>query len=100
MSEPDTTTNLTPPIRSVVAEASSMVESHEKKYKLKPTKAKTRDRSSSSSSSTSTISSSSSSIIDSQNLHTDDDDFSSLDENNPDMAQLELRLQTLRRLSK
>jgi hypothetical protein len=100
MSERNTTKNLTPPIRSIAAGASSIIQSDEMKVNSKSIKGKIRDRSSSSSSSISTSSSLNSSTTHSLNRHTDDDDFSSIDEINPELAQLQLRLQTLRRLSK
>jgi hypothetical protein len=98
------TTNLTPPIRSIAAEASSLVGTND----ITPVKIKTKTKSSeqklhqrSSSSSSLTSSSSSSHSLTSYSVHPDPyDDASSSDEANPDWRQLQLRLQTIRRLSK
>jgi hypothetical protein len=107
MSEPSKATNLTPPIRSIAAEASSIIQADgttatKRKANLKPAKGRIRERSPSSSSSNSMSSSLSSSTRHSVNQHTDDDDddYSSNEDPNPELAQLELRFQTLRRLSK
>lgn len=97
-----TTTNFTPPIRSIAAEAFSVLsndqttsmkmKTHSHSLKRKP-----RERfPSSSSSSTSSSSSSRSSSI----HHDQDDDLSSNDEADPDWADLQLRFQTLSRFSK
>ncbi len=106
MSEPSKATNLTPPIRSIAAEASSIIQADgttatKRKANLKPAKGRIRERSPSSSSSNSMSSSLSSSTRHSVNQHTDDDDdFSSNEDSNPELSQFQLRIQTLRRLSK
>jgi hypothetical protein len=104
MSESLKTTNFTPPIRSIAGEASSLVQSNDMnsikiRRNSKSFEDKPRERSLSSSSSTSTLSSSSSRTRYSVN-EDPYDDISSNDENNLDLARLESRLQTLRRLSK
>jgi len=97
------TTNLTPPIRSIAAEASSLMPTNDtipikKKSNLKSSEKKLRERSSSESSFTSN-SSSSHSLASPSNHQDQYDDTSSTDEPNMDWAQLQLRLHTIRRLS-
>lgn len=103
MSEYDTI-NLTPPLRSIADEASSLAGSNDvkpmkKQIRSNPSVQKIRERSPSSSSLTSSSSSSSSSR--SHSVRPDPyNDASSIDDSSIDLAQLEYQLQTLRRLSK
>ncbi|CAF1359003.1 unnamed protein product [Adineta ricciae] len=102
MSESPPTSNLTPPIRLVAAEASALVTPvHLDSIKLQTSsltsKAKERRRSSNSSTSTSR-SSSASSLTSFSVRRNDDEDASSIDDTNEELAQLQERLHTLRRL--
>jgi hypothetical protein len=97
------TTNLTPPIRSIAAEASSKIPSNDtKSVKLKINSNSTENKSyqrSASSTSLSSTSSSEDSVTFS--VHgPEDDEISSTDGISVDWAQLEERLHTLERLSK
>lgn len=103
-SPPPTTTTLTPPIRSIAAEASSLIPTNDidpDNSKMNPTNSKQKSREHSSSSSTFSLSTFSSDSLTSFSAHrNEDDDASSIDVTNEELTQLQERLHTLRRLSK
>jgi hypothetical protein len=98
-----TTTNLTPPIRSIAGEASSFISSNDIDFveiQLNSIASKRKSRDDSSSSSSSDTSASSDSLASFSVRQNEDDDASSIDDTNPDWTQLQQRLHTLRRLGK
>ncbi|CAF1356804.1 unnamed protein product [Adineta steineri] len=102
MSDLPNTTNSTPSILSIAAEASSSIPSNDSfstKARKNVLMYKHKSRDHSSSSSTSSDSSSSSNSVTSLSIHhNDDDDVSSIDDTNDQLTQIQERIHTLRRL--